>query len=142
MQTENEKIRELRFRTGEWVNQMQRLAKIEQHHQIKFSLPVKPTEEEFQAIYLLSDSIDHIACYTLPPFPAEATESAKDDSFNIDEEIRLGRPEGLAPLQLFDYHFVPVNCYLPKCQLTWNEEKAGWETTKGGVPLGIDFQVE
>ncbi len=142
MLAESERIRKLREITGEWIDQMQRLAKIEQYFQIKFSLPVKPTEEEFQAIYLLSDSVDHIACYILPPFPAKANELAEGNTIHFDEEIQLGKPERIAPLDLFDYHFVPVNGYLPKCQLIWNEEKSGWETQEGGVPLGVDFQVE
>lgn len=56
-------------RTHFWIEQMQRISKIEKYYGIKFTLPENASEEEFFAVDIISDSIDNKSCRTLPPLP-------------------------------------------------------------------------
>lgn len=127
-------------RTDYWIDQMQRISKIEQHFRVKFYLPVKASEDDYLAIAVLSDSVEEKSCRILPVIPIKNWGLRK--SFKLEEKVYLGNADRLLRLMLFGYTFKPVRQYLLPGKYVWNRKKMGLEAEGHiGVPVGVDFEI-
>lgn len=127
--------------TNYWIDKMERIASIEKHFGIKFSLPPKATEDDYLTIDVLSDSIDGLPNRTLSPIPMEYAGFTR--SFELKEEVQIGEGERLLWLRLFGYDFKPVGQYMLPGRYVWRKKAKAWEAEKhkGGVPVRVEFEV-
>ncbi|MBR5565238.1 MAG: metallophosphoesterase [Roseburia sp.] len=123
-----------------WIDEMQKVSKIQSWFGIQFKLPRKASDEEHVAIQILSDAIDRKSCCTLPGIPDKMVVLKK--RFQIEHEMELDVLIDLPNLELFGYVFRPIKQYLTPEQYKWNSSKKVWESKYGGVALGVEFEVE
>lgn len=123
--------------TEHWIDQMKRIIEIEQYFDIKFTLPQKASEDDYNAIYILSDSINRRCCITLPAIPMEKPED--EENIVFEKEYHLGDATNLPQIILFGFIFKPVYQYVIPCTLRWKKKK--WETREGGFPTGVEFEL-
>lgn len=122
-----------------WIYQMHKIVEIEKQFNIKFSLPVHTTADDFFAINILSNSILRQRCCTIPGIPFSYLTSIKA-TLDIPESVVPINPN-LPPIHLFGFVFYPCKEYILKCVIRKNWAKKVWETEDGGIPLGVDFSV-
>lgn len=126
--------------TDYWIDQMQRISKIEQYFGIKFYLPTKASEDDYLTIDVLSDAIEGNSCRSLPAIPMKNPGFKK--SFELKEKIYLGNANRLLRLKLFGYTFKPIGQYLLPGKYVWKRKIKGWEADGYDcVPIGVDFEV-
>lgn len=123
--------------TNYWIEQMMMIDAIEKHYKIKFHLPKKASEQDYQAIYVLNNAISKCQTSTLPPIPMEKELFFK--SFKINEEIKANNGESFPSIDLFGYHFKPIAAYIMKCTLLWKKKLNAWESKEGGIPVRVEF---
>lgn len=123
-----------------WINRMEKIARIEEYYNVKFDLPTKATEQDYEAVDILSSSIDRECCCTISGIPLE--KSILNRKIIFSEEIDLENASSLPDISLFQYTFVPNKHYLIPCELYWNKTRKLWETKSGGIPTGVEFIVE
>lgn len=123
--------------TNYWIEQMTMIDTIEKYYKIKFHLPKKASEQDYQAIYILNSAINQCSTSTLPPIPMEKELFCK--SIKIEEEIKVNNGENFPPIDLFGYHFKPVAAYIMKCTLLWKRKLRAWERKEGGIPVRVEF---
>ena len=126
--------------TDYWIQQMQKISKIEDYYGIKFYLPIKGTDEDYLAIEVLSDSIDGKYCRTLPPMKMRGQLFRK--KYYLKEKIDIECTDRLLRLTLFGYSFQPVRQYIIPGEYVWDKRQSGWMNREaGGVPICVDFEV-
>lgn len=123
--------------TNYWIEQMKMVDAIEKYYKIKFHLPKKANEEDYQSIYILYQAISKDSTSTLPPLPMEKELFCK--SFKIEEEIKVNDGENFPPIELFGYHFEPIAAYIMECTLLWKKKLRAWERKEGGIPVRVEF---
>ena len=129
-------------KTEYWIEQMQDIRKIEDFYHIKFKLPEKATEEEYQMIRILSASIDMESSRILPALPMEKVGFRR--RFTLENDIFIDHGEYLPVLHLFGYAFKPVAQYIKHGNYYWNKKKAAWEAKtedQEGIPVRVEFQI-
>lgn len=123
--------------TNYWIEQMTMIDAIEKHYKIKFHLPKKASEQDYQAIYVLNNAINKCSTSTLPPIPVE--KEFFHILFKINEEIKVNNGENFPSIDLFGYHFEPVAAYIMECTLLWKRKLRAWERKEGGIPVRVEF---
>lgn len=123
--------------TNYWIEQMTMIDTIEKHYKIKFHLPKKANERDYQAIYILHNAINNCQTATLPPIPMKKELFCK--SFKINEEIKANNGKNFPSIELFGYHFEPIGTYIMECTLLWKKKLRAWERKEGGIPVRIEF---
>lgn len=134
----NENIEKTKF----WMEQMRAIVEIEDFYKIKFKLPVKASEEEYEAIEILRESISLESSRILPGFPMKRVGLKRQ--FYLEKDIYIDNANYLPPLRLFGYLFLPVAQYAMHGDYYWNKKKKEWVTKdngKEGVPVRVEFEV-
>lgn len=137
--TEKE-IQEKINKTKCWYEILLKLSKIEEYYGIKFQLPKTVTANEFTAIDILSDSIDHKSVRHLPIVSMKGPGAYK--KFKLKEEIWYNDGYELANLDLFGYCFQPCAQYILQGEFLWNKYKSGWQSTKDGIAVRVEFKIK
>lgn len=122
--------------TKYWVEQMEMIDTIEKFYDIKFYLPKKAKEKDYDAIETIYNAINKKQTCIFPAMPLEKELFRK--SIKMDE-ILINDGKNFQPLELFGYKFIPHAAYLMKCTLIWKKKIRAWETSEGGVPVRIEF---
>lgn len=135
---EKETLEEIN-KTKFWYAELLRLSKIEEHYGIKFHLPKHVTGDEFQAIDIISDSIDHKSVRHLPVVSMKRPGFYK--KFRQEKEIWYNDGCELIDLNLFGYCFQPYAQYILPGEFRWNKLKSGWESVEGGIAVRVEFKI-
>lgn len=123
--------------TDYWIEQMSMVDAIEKYFKIKFHLPQKASDEDYQTIYALYNSINKFKTSTFPALSVEKELFRK--TFRIKNEILINDGSNFLPLDLFGYHFQPIAVYMMECTLIWKKKIRAWEVNEGGVPVRVEF---
>jgi len=131
-----ERIQQIEM-TDYWIEQMEKIAAIENYYKIKFRLPKKATEEDYFSINILYESIKKIAYAVLPALPL--VKEMFKNSIVIDNEYLISDGATYEHLNIFGYHFEPKAVYVMQTTLIWKRKMKAWETKEGGVPVRVEF---
>lgn len=125
--------------TDYWIEQMERISKIEQFYKVKFYLPVKASDEDYLAINVLSDSIEGKSCRSLLPIAMKNPGLIR--TYELEERVPIGNEDRLLSLSLFGFVFKPVRQYILPGRYVWRRGRGWAEKVSGTVPVGVDFEI-
>jgi len=123
--------------TDYWIEQMKMIDVIEEHYKIKFYLPKKATEQDYQAIHVLYCAINKFSTSTFPAVPEEKMPIKR--TFRFNEDIIMNNGDGFPCINLFGYCFKPVAAYVMQCTMVWKKKIRAWEVEEGGIPVRVEF---
>lgn len=128
-------------KTHYWIDQMQRISKIEKYYGIKFVLPERADDEELFAVEVIGDSIENKSCRTLQPLLMKHPGFKK--KFSLKNEIYIGNGVELPMLHMFGYSFRPVAEYILSGDYNWDKKEKGWKATNSvdGIPIRVEFEI-
>ena len=137
-----EKRKEQLKTTYFWIEQMKKIANIEEYFNIKFKLPEKADYIEYVHIDILYDSINDKECLSLNGIYDENNENI--NQLEITELLFLAESyqSTVKPLELFDYYFYPINICIMPTTLYWNTINKTWENRKGYIPAKCNFIIK
>ena len=122
--------------TKYWIEQMEMIDAIEKFYSIKFYLPKKAEESDYNTINVLYNAIKKQQTCTFPEIPVEKEFFRK--SIKLEETL-INDGKNFESLYLFGYKFIPYAAYLMKCTLVWKKKLKAWETKAGGIPVRVEF---
>lgn len=133
--------KELCQETDFWLEQMERIARIENHFHIKFQLPEQADETDYLTIELLSDALSGKSVRHLPA--AKMPHPGLRKKFTQETDIWYNDGADLPDLQLFGYYFHPTAQYIAAGEFRWNKQKSAWESDfeNGGIAILVDFEL-